>query len=56
MRPDEKNSIGLFLAVAALLITATISLPSAGRGCMWRGSGGWGPEAQIHRMYYTEDG
>lgn len=47
----KKNSIGLFLAVAALLITATISFAQRGPGMMWRGSGGWGPGTQYNRMY-----
>lgn len=47
----KKNSIGLFVAVAALLITATISFAQRGPGMMWRGSGGWGPGTQYNRMY-----
>ena len=47
----KKNRIGLFVAVAALLITATISFAQRGPGMMWRGSGGWGPGTQYNRMY-----
>lgn len=47
----RKASIGLFVVLMTLLITATISFAQRGPGMMWRGSGGWGPATQYNRMY-----
>lgn len=46
----KKTRIGLFVAAAVMLMTATV-FAQRGPGMMWRGSGGWGPGTQYNRMY-----
>ena len=47
-----RKIMGMFgLLVLGLFFAAADALAQRGPAMMWRGSGGWGPGTQYHRMY-----
>ena len=47
-----RKIVGIFgLLVMGLFFAAAESFAQRGPAMMWRGSGGWGPGTQYHRMY-----
>ena len=47
----KRMNLAMMTAIAALFAFAGFSFAQPKGGMMWRGSGGWGPNAQYNRMY-----